>query len=201
MKGLVLAAVATFALTGCGPGKFAVKHADTSFSKNKNPTYIAENNRISTKSIAGGFHIDDKGVFINPFVSKDIPSGKIVLLGFSILNKTSFDTGPMGSVNQLGLIREVVFRLPDGKIVTLRVKNQEYQAGIILYDTVSRRAGHDVWESGTAIISKTDFAKLASANRISARVLGSRQSMVYEEGDISPEFLVNLKQFYDTYVK
>lgn len=71
MKGLILAIMTALALSGCGAGKFAVKPADTRFSENKDPVYLSENNRISTKSIAGGIHIDDKGVYLNPFVAKD----------------------------------------------------------------------------------------------------------------------------------
>lgn len=201
MKGLILVITTALVLSGCGAGKFAVKTADTRFSENKNPVYLSENNRISTKSIAGGFHIDDKGVFVNPFVAKDADTGEVTVLGFNVLNKTSYDT-IMGGPNQLGVIQEVVFRLENGEIITLDVINQENRTSdTILYNSVSRSAGYDKWESGMVTISKADFAKLASASSISAKISGTKQSAIYETGDVSAAFLANIKQFYENYVK
>ncbi len=199
MKKSIFIIATVLVLTGCGPSQFSVKQLDTRFSKDKSPVYVAENNRISSKSIAGGFHIDNQGVYINPFVVKDSSSGKITLLGFNIINKTSFDSAT-GGVNMLGIIREVVFELPSGEIIPLRVTSQKNRSSDIIYfNKVSRTAGYDKLETGTATISKEDFSKIASANSLSAKISGTRQSMIYEQGDIAPEFIVNLKQFYQTY--
>lgn len=198
---IVTLAIAAMALVGCAAPPFVVKEADTRFSENKNQLYLAENNRISTKSIAGGIHIDETGVFLNPYVEKTRGTGQVTLLGFNIVNKTDYNT-MAGGVNQLGVIREVVFRFPDGQLITLKVTNQENRSSdTISYNTVARYASYEKWETGVAEISKEAFAKLALADRLSCRISGSRQTAVYEEKDIAPEFLTNLRQFYNSYVK
>ena len=173
MKKSLLTLVVALMLSACGAGKFLVKEPDTRFNESTNPVYVSENNRISSKSIAGGIHIDSKGVYVNPFVEKD-SAGQVSLLGFNILNKTDFDT-TMGGVNQLGVLQEVVFRLPSGELIALDVSNQENRSSDrITFNTVSRSAGYDKWESGLVTISKEDFARLAAAERVSAKITGSR---------------------------
>lgn len=129
---IVILTIVAMALAGCTAPQFSVKEADTRFTENKNPLYLSENNRISTKSIAGGVHINKHGVYLNPFVKKDRGTGQVTLLGFNIVNKTDYTT-MAGGVNQLGLIREVVFRLSDGQLITLKVTNQENRSS----DTIS----------------------------------------------------------------
>jgi hypothetical protein len=198
---IVTLAVAVMVLTGCVAPQFTVKEADTRFTENKNPLYLAENNRISTKSVAGGIHIDGKGVYLNPFVEKIRGTGQVMLLGFNIVNLTDYTT-TAGGVNQLGLIREMVFRLSDGQLITLKVTNQENRSSdTISYNTIARYASYDKWETGVVEISKDAFEKLAFTDRLSCKISGSKQSVVYEEKDIAPTFLPNLRQFYVQYVK
>lgn len=198
MKIMTLAIV-VLALVGCAAPQFAVKEADTRFSENKNLLYLAENNRISTKSIAGGIHIDEQGVYLNPYVEKNRNTGQVTLLGFNILNKTDYST-MSGGVNQLGIIRELVFRFPDGQLIPLKVTNQENRSSdAISYNTVARYASYEKWESGIAEITKEAFAKLASADRVSVKITGSRRTVVYDEKDIAPSFLENLRQFQKSY--
>ena len=201
MKKILIGLLAAFALTGCMTPKFAVKEADTRFSENKDPLYLAENNRISTKSIAGGIHIDEKGVYLNPFVSKNRDTGNIVLLGLNIVNKTDYDT-THGGVNQLGIIREVVFRFSNGDLITLNVSNQENRSSdTVSYNSVARYASYDKWETGAIRVSEEQLKKLATANSVSCKITGSKQSVVYEEKDVAPEFLANINQFYKSYVE
>lgn len=194
-------AITSIILAGCATPKFAVEQADTRFSENKNPLFLAKNNRISTKSIAGGIHIDEKGVYLNPFVEKDDRTGQVTLLGLNIVNKTDYTT-TYGGVNQLGVIQKVVFRLPDGGLITLDVTNQENRSSdTISYNTVAQYASYEKWETGVAAISKDEFAEIALADSLSCRISGSRQAAIYEEEDIAPEFLANLREFYNSYVE
>lgn len=187
-------------LVGCA-GQFTVKEVDTRFSENKNPVYASQNNRISIKSIAGGIHIDDNGVYINPFVEKDAITKEVVRLGFAITNKTSVDT-LVGGVNQLGVMQEIVFRLGDGQLVTLKVLQQQNMAsGVPYYNTVGGYASMGVVESGMAFISTADYERIMGATAVSCKITGSQQSAVYEEKDISGSFLPNLRQFYKQYVR
>lgn len=201
MKKIFVAIIIAFSLAGCMTPKFAVKKADNRFNEDKNPVYIAENNRISKKSIAGGIHIDEKGVYINPFVSKSRETEKIVLLGLNVVNKTDYDT-THGGVNQLGVIKEVVFRLSDDDLITLNVTDQENRSSdTVSYNSVARYASYDKWETGAVRITKEQLQKIASAKTVSCKITGSKQSVVYEKEDVDPEFLPNLKKFYKEYVE
>lgn len=201
MKKILITFIISLAVTGCMAPKFSVKQADTRFSENKNPLHISENNRISTKSIAGGIHINEKGVFINPFVSKDPSNNQVKILGLKIVNKTSYDT-VMGGVNQLGVIKEVVFRFPNGELITLNVSDQDNRSSdTISYNSIAKYASYDKWETGAIRIAPSQLQKLASATKFSCKITGTKQSVVYEEKDISPKFISNLKSFYDSYVK
>src|SRR4030067_3183591 len=109
MKRALVSAICALALAGCA-GQFNVRQADDRFSENKSPVFLSENNRISAKSVAGGIHIDDQGVYINPFVEKNKATNQVVALGFRITNQTDYNT-LSGAQNQLGSLSEVVFRL------------------------------------------------------------------------------------------
>ena len=203
MKGkrmkLFIALVLTLLLTACGAGTFTVSKVDKTFSQNKNQTYTSENNRISTKSVAGGIHIDASGVFLNPFVVKDY-AGKTDVVGFNIVNKTDFDS-TYGGPNQLGYIQKVVFRFPSGELITVAIENQENEsADTIQYNSVTRSASYRKYETGVAILSLADFKRVASAKVLSCKIEGSKHSVVYEEKDISAGFLTNINHFYSQYI-
>ncbi|MBE0502350.1 MAG: hypothetical protein IBX47_13020 [Desulfuromonadales bacterium] len=200
MKNLALI-IATFVLVGCGVPQFSVKEADTRFSENNNQIYLSQNNRISTKSIAGGIHIDGTGVFLNPFLEKNRTTGELVFLGFNIINKTDYNS-KYGGPNQLGIISDVVFLFPEGQLISLKVKNQENSTSdTISYNNVVGYASYNKWETGVVEISKKDFERLALTERFSCKITGTRQLVVYEEKDIAPVFKSNIKQFYDSYLK
>ena len=201
MSGILLTILAVLSLAGCVSPKFTVTEADTRFSENKNPLFLSENNRISTKSIAGGMHIDEKGVYLNPFLSKHRDTGAVLFFGINVINKTDYDT-THGGVNQLGLIREVVFRFPNGELITLDVTNQENKSSdTIWYNSLAGYASYDKWETGSIAVTREQLRQLALATALSCKITGSRQSVIYEESEIAPEFLSNLKQFYETYAQ
>lgn len=198
MNIIVLAIIASF-IVGCSPS-FQVTKADNRFSENKNSVYLGNGNRISEKTVGGGFHADNKGVYIDPFIEKNTATGKIELLGFHITN-TTLHTTMYGGANELGLIKEVTFRLQDGEIINLKVTNQGNKSpGTISYNPIGNFASYDQVETGMVDISKESFEKLASATRLSCKISGSERSVIYEEDEVEPEFLVNLKNFYKSYV-
>lgn len=191
----------TLFITGCATPQFVVNEADNRFSENKNALFLSENNRISSKSIAGGIHIDNTGVFLNPFVEKDKDTGESVILGLTVVNKTDYDT-TYGGVNQLGIIKEVIFRFTDGSILSLDAKNQENRTSdTISYNSVAKYASYDKWETATLLLTTKEFKKLATATSVSCKIFGSKQNVVYEEADISKTFLSNLNSFYTTHIK
>lgn len=197
----ILVAIAVFALFGCMSQQFTIKEADTRFSESNDALYLSQGNRISTKSIVGGTHIDDKGVFINPFVSKDRKTGEIKLLGFNIVNKTGYDTN-YGSPNQLGVIKEVTFRLSNGNIISLTATNQDSATSdTISYNSVSRSASYDKNEAAIVSITKEQLKQLASTKQLLCKIIGTTRSVVYEQDDISSDFVPNINKFYTSHVK
>jgi hypothetical protein len=187
---IVILAILALLLTG----------SDNRFSENKNAVYSSTGNKISDKCVGGGICVADYGIYIDPFVEKNNANGEIVLLGFHIMNRTPH-TSMGGGINELGLIREVTFRLPDGQIINLKATNQENNSGDISYNNIGKFASYEQVETGMIEISKDSFKKLVSAQRLSCKISGSSYSAIYEEDEIESEFLENLKKFYDSYLK
>ena len=194
--------------TGCagqggmfGPGSFEVTQADTRFAEQKDLVFMSRNNRISSKSIAGGIHIDGSGVFVNPTVMKSRDTGKILLLGFSIENMTSHDTA-FGSSNTLGFMEKITFLLNGTKPVILPIKNGDVEWGdTISYNTVTESASSTIVESGSAFLSVEQYREIISAKSVAVQIQGSKRIATYEAKDISDTFLPNLKGFLYQYVE
>ena len=202
MKKLTTLLLISFLLAGCVLSPFKIKEADMRFSAGTEKLYISENNRISSKSIVGGIHLDSMGVYLNPFASKSkINSSGFDSLGLSIINKTDYDTN-YGDVNQFGMIRQVIFLFPDGELMTLNVTSQDSDtSGGIYYNSVSRSASYDKYEYGSVNMTKAQFEKIATSRSISCKIIGSKTSATYEESDIDKKFLVNILDFYNKHVK
>jgi hypothetical protein len=182
-----------------GPGKFEVTKADARFSKSKNQIFTSTNNRISSKSIAGGIHIDGTGVFVNPVLTKSEKSDEILLLGFSIENMTSHDT-TYGSPNTLGAIQSIVFLINDSDPIVLKVRSGSADwSDVISYNSVTRSASSSIIESGIAYLSMGSYKKILSAQELAVKIQGSKRSVVYENKDISKSFISNLRHFYELY--
>ncbi|MDH5394423.1 MAG: hypothetical protein OEY11_14660 [Gammaproteobacteria bacterium] len=182
-------------LVGCigGPAPFVIKQADGRFSNNKDLIYSSLNNRISTKSVAGGTHIDSSGVFVNPFISTNKAGDKVLMLGFQVVNLADYSTA-YGDVNQLGVIRRVIFRV-GGELIALDVVDRRNQSsGVVAFNPYSG-ASMDKSEAGTVLLSKREFLALSSGVAFSCKIIGSKRSVTYEEDDIAESFKQNLKQF------
>jgi hypothetical protein len=41
----------------------------------------------------------------------------------------------------------------------------------------------------------------SEAQKITCRITGTRRSVIYEEKDIAPQFIANIKRFYDEKIK
>jgi hypothetical protein len=183
-----------------GPGKFEVKQVDSRFSENKNPTWTSENNRISKKSIAGGMHIDGSGVFVNPAVTKDAESGKVVWLALAIVNRTSYDTA-YGSPNTLGDPQEISFLVNEAAPIVISIqKGDTRMADTSSYNSVSKSASRDIMESGIAVLTPDQYQQIVDAKTLAVKITGSKRSVVYEVKDIAKTFVPNLRSFFDSYV-
>ncbi|GLQ31620.1 hypothetical protein [Litoribrevibacter albus] len=179
-------------LTGCfGPGKYQIKDAREVVSMDG---YYSVNNRISTKSVAGGLHVDDTGVFINPFAF-DKANGE-VMTGFKITNKTFYDTF-YGSPNSLGNLQVITFEI-DGEKHDFDIMDTNSDWGSIGYNTAIGSAGSSITETGVAYINKDVMLKIAQANTLIVYIYGTERSVKYDAEDVSQSFHVNLNQFVDS---
>jgi hypothetical protein len=188
-------------LTGCATMQFEIKEADTRLTNISDAFIFSENNRISTKSIAGGLHIDNEGVFVNPFVIKSVGDSSIKAIGFVVKNITQVTTIG-GGPNTLGDIRELNCILNGKNQITINLhKQNSAQGDTIGYNTIARYAYIDKVEGAVAITTIQQFKEFSAASAIACRVTGTVRSVIYEEKDVSPQFLQNIRRFYEEKVK
>lgn len=184
---VLVSAVLAVALIACGTDPFKVKQEDG--------LVLSENNRISTKSVAGGIHVDDAGVYLNPF---RLSNGAV---GLQVVNRTSYNTAS-GGPNQLGLLERVSFTLGDGTVITSEIGRQKNRAAdTVDFNVVGRYASYEKHETGIAPLTRPEFLSLANAEAISCTITGTRRSVTYAPGDVSPAFLANLRAFAAQYLK
>lgn len=195
-------------LAGCGstqggffgPGDFTINKTDSRFSETDSNIYTSSNNRISSKSIAGGTHIDDKGVFLNPAAVKN-EEGVLKGLYMQFINLTGYDTS-YGSPNRLGVIQSVSFVTDEQRAIVRKVSDSDSEwLSNIYYNSVSKSASSDIVESGRITLSLSDYKKIMSAESLAVKITGDKRSVVYEQEDISPSFKQNLKTFFEAHLK
>ncbi|WP_350547132.1 MULTISPECIES: hypothetical protein [unclassified Pseudoalteromonas] len=206
MKTLIVLLI-SLVIAGCasgqggmfGPGRFEVVEADMRFSNTGNEVFTSRNNRISSKSIAGGVHIDGSGVFINPVLTRSSP-GELLLLGFSIENMTSHDT-TFGSPNRLGNIQRITFLIDGGDPIILSASSSSTDwSDVISYNTVTRSASSNIQESAMVSLSVDEYKRILGANEMAVQIQGSIRTAVYENSDISSSFIPNLREFHDAFI-
>lgn len=183
-----------------GPPKFKVTQSDDRFSTDGTTTFSGQWNRISKKSLAGGVHIDDMGVYVEPMVIKD-RSGSILALEFFIHNEVSEDSAGLGQTLAFGDLQRITFLADGGPPIVLSISHGDrQQIGGSTYNSINRMASAHVSESGFAKVSPDDYRRIMTAQTLLAKIEGSRRSMVYEAKDVSKSFQQNLRTFWDGYV-
>lgn len=203
--GIVLSVLLAACATGqggmFGPGKFEVQKADTRFNESGAAIYTSTNNRISSKSIAGGVHIDGSGVFVNPMVSKSNQNGVVNSLALSIENMTNHDTA-YGAPNRLGTIQAITFLVgANNKPLILDIQSGKTNwSDVISYNSVTKSASSNIIEAGIVFLTQEQYESIITSPSLAVKIVGTKNSVVYENGDLSAGFLANLKSFYDGYV-
>ncbi len=182
-------------MTGCASPEFTITTEQDAYKSAQSVLVRGENNRISTRTLMGGTHIDQKGLYIDPYLEKDRQTGATVRLGFNIAHRTSNDY--IGSQRmQYGSIKEIVFKTDQGELIALQVTDTAISTAGHANDNFMAKYAQDAYtERGNARITPADLARLANAARVSAKVSGSNQSFVYEEKDVEPAFLENIRKF------
>jgi len=183
-------------INGCGVPSFTIKSLDDKFSDTNQPFgTVGQNNRLSSKSSKGGTHIDNKGVYIDPFIFKNRQTKKIVSVGFYI-NHFNFEIS-----DGFNPIEEIVFITDKDDRVVLEVKSKDFDYDLGSWNTITKTYSTSFSESGIAFSSLEDFNKLINANWIEAKIIGRERTQTYDKDDISDDFLINLKRFYNVAIK
>ena len=183
-----------------GPGKFTVEQSNDRFSSDGVTTYLGHNNRVSKKSVAGGIHVDDKGMYIEPLATRRKSDGSLVGVGFFIHNETDYDTG-WGSPNRIGVPERITFIPNGGHPISAAITNGGSKWGDRnSYNSITNSASSPIQESGFADLSADQFQRIATATTIAVKVEGSERSAVYDERVIAKSFLPNLRTFYASVV-
>ncbi|HUG82362.1 MAG TPA: hypothetical protein VML01_11910 [Bryobacterales bacterium] len=147
MRALPFILLAALYVVGCGARPFVIAEADTRFHESKDPLFYGENNRISSRSMLGGVHIDSRGIYMIPIVTKDQETGEVLSLALSVENVTEHNSMVGGSL-MLGQIREIAFEL-DGKTLVLDVSEAGQQwADLVDFNTVQARSVRQVLVPG-----------------------------------------------------
>jgi hypothetical protein len=180
-----------------GPPKFKIEQSDDRFSTNGTTTYHGLWNRISKKSLAGGVHIDARGVFVDPSVVIKRADGSVAALLFVVHNEVSLDSAGMGDALSFGQLERITFVTGEGEPIALPIdRSTSDGTGPTTYNSISRMASTDVRESGVAAVTPEQYRRIMAAPALLAKIDGSRRSMVYEAKDIAKDFRPNLQKFW-----
>lgn len=182
-------------LEGCSPS-FQIVSLNDKFSDPNLPNgFLGKNNRLSKKSSKGGTHIDNKGVYLDPFVYKEKDSNKITSLGFYVLH-LNFDIS-----DGFEPIKEIIFINDKSERVVLNVEGQDSNYDVGDWNTISKEYNTSFTEKGICKLADEDFYRLAHANFLEAKIIGGNLTQTYDKADILDSFILNLRKFYDTQIK
>lgn len=182
-----------------GPGKFKVEQTDDRFSDAPTTIFTGRNNRVSKKSVVGGVHVDDKGMYLEPLVVKSRADGSVVRTGFVLHNKTQLSSD-YGSPNSIGIPQRASFLIDGTKLIKASIYRGESSSGDrIDYNSVGRYASIAIAESGTIFVTPDQMQAIANARTVAIKIEGSRRSVVYEPKDIGKKFLKNVRSFWTAY--
>ncbi len=195
MKKLFLAIAVLFLFAGCAQ-PFKIVSTEDKFSDSTKPYgFIGKNNRLSTKSSQGGTHIDNKGVYLNPYVFRDRQTDKVVRVGFYV-NHLNFEIK-----DGFRPIEDIIFLTDKNDRVVLKVQHTDSDFDVYGWNSISMDFNTSYTESGYGSLPLQEFKKLVDASWIEVKIVGGKLSQTYEKNKIEKSFLSNLKEFYTTKVQ
>lgn len=182
-----------------GAPKFTMSQSDDRFSADGRTTWSSKGNRISTRSIAGGRHIDSSGVFVNPAVVIDRNTGKVAQLSLVLLNLAERMSG-IGAPNSFGRPERISIITGEGAPIVLPVIDGEQNYGETSCSLYQIGCTTSLVETGIAPIRPDQYRRLISATVLAIKIEGSERSHVYETKDIDRSFIPNLAAFFEQHV-
>ena len=191
MRTIIKLLALSLLLVSCGAPSFTIKQLGDKFSKPDAPITIAsDGNRISTKSSQGGIHIDSKGVYINPFVTEDRTTHKVLSVGFFISHSNS------GYESGFNPIKKIIFITDKNERIEINAVPEKSEESLGTWNNITKEYNSSFYESASADISIKDFKTLASANWLETKIIGGDREQTYDKDEMSKSFLQNLKLFY-----
>jgi hypothetical protein len=172
------------------------------FADKTKPKIYSSYNRLSTKSVCGGIHIDDKGVYIDPIASFDkdqkLEQLSLVILYYNLAGTDALSRASCG--NGFEPIQEVVF-LADEKRISIKVK--PFNLDIKYYNWNNISNGYDgiYREDSAGIITLDDLKAIANAKNLDVKVIGGKNSQTFENSELEDDFKTNLKSFIKAITK
>ena len=192
MRNSIVILLASLILIGCGPAKFQIRTSQDKFSDPNAPEVTSGTfNRLSSESSRGGVHIDEKGVYIDPFIAFDKVKKQLGFIGFFV-NHINHDIE-----SGFRPIKEIIIITDMGERVSLKIEDTDSDYKISGWNTVSKQFNTSFSEGGTAYTTVSDFKKLVRANSIEVKIQGGKLTKTYEKTSISETFLPNLRLFYE----
>ena len=188
----LLLLVSLILTNGCiPPPSFTIEPMGDKFSDpNGLKGFIGNNNRLSKKSSNGGIHIDNKGVYINPYILKG-NNEQTTIIGFSV-SHLNFEYTDL-----FRPIQSIVFLNQNQQRVELKCKLLDVDVDLGYYNPISKDLQGTSSELSDCKCSKDDFGVIIKSTSLEVKINGGEKSMIYETKDILPTFIPNLKTFYD----
>jgi hypothetical protein len=178
-----------------GPGKFKIEKTVDRFATDGLFNITGKNNRVSKKSPAGGIYIDAGGVYLEPDAVIRQSDGQLVSLALLIHNETESDT-LVGRPNSLGMLRQITFIIDGGNPVAFPIRDSANKvADTVQYNSITHSASSAISERGLITLTREQFRQIANASTIAVKLEGSDRAIVFNERDISKNFLPNLRTF------
>ena len=195
MKKLILKLLPLI-LVGCSSSPtFSINPIGDKFTDPNQPKgFIGDGNRLSSKSSMGGIHIDNKGVYINPYVFKN-DNGEIVKSGVSVTHM-NFEYKDL-----FRPIESIVFLGENNQRVEVKCIPLDIDVDLGYYNPISNDLQGTASEQSDCKCNRAEFEKIISFNSIEAKINGGELSTVYEAEKVSQSFLPNLRLFYNQQLK
>jgi hypothetical protein len=191
-KAIILIVWAALIAAGCSAPQFEVVRMGDRFDPADRPAFfMGKGNRLSAVSSRGGRHIDDRGLYIDPWALLDRESGRVLDCGFFILH---YNYEPRDA---FGPVWSVVFLTEAGKRVVLRARSEGWAYDVYGWNDISDDFDSAFWEKAWAPAAPEDLAVLAAARRLEVKVEGGRLSRVYGPDQVSDRFTANLRSFLE----
>lgn len=162
----------------------------------------SEYNRLSTKSICGGIHIDDKGVYIDPIASFDnnqkLEKLSLVVLYYNLIGTDALSNAACGKGFEP--IQEIIF-LADGKRISIKLKPFNSDIKYYNWNNISKGFDGIFREDSAGIIALDELSIIANAKNLDVKIVGGKNSQTFDNNELEDDFKTNLKSFIKAVTK